>query len=225
MFKLLITILKESTPNNSNNIYLYLKKKSNLWLNVGSFVALENWTLLNIWWQYFFKMVVILYKHFKTKCIGLLMVENRSLCTTCNLPNLCIVYTNYTLYLYPVVGWRVTVALVVIIEFISDASPEEPFAVVFSVTSNHHQNVEGGKSVQYHTKLVDDYDSFDLESGVYTCPSGGYYIFHLFRYYSWLMYHWKAAVTSLKKEQTHSICMTISLPVTKSICKYRNILM
>jgi len=50
------------------------------------------------------------------------------------------------------------------------------------VTSNHNENVEGGASVQYHVKLVDDYEAFDLDTGVYKCPNSGYFIIHFFRY-------------------------------------------
>ena len=62
--------------------------------------------------------------------------------------------------------------------FFSDGSPDESYAV----TSNHHQNVEGGTSIQYKKKLVDDYDPLDLESGVYTFPRSGYDVLHFFRY-------------------------------------------
>ncbi|KAH3780157.1 hypothetical protein DPMN_157967 [Dreissena polymorpha] len=57
---------------------------------------------------------------------------------------------------------------------------EEHGAIAFSATSSHNQNVLENTTVKYHTKLVDDGDSLNLSSGVFTAQSSGYYMFHLF---------------------------------------------
>lgn len=66
--------------------------------------------------------------------------------------------------------------------FTTDSTEEEPYVIAFSVTANHNENIDGGASVQYHTKLTDVTESFDLETGIYTVKVSGYYIIHFFRY-------------------------------------------
>lgn len=51
----------------------------------------------------------------------------------------------------------------------------------FSVTLDHHLTVPGGTSVLYNHILVDNMDSYNVTSGVYTVPSSGIYLFHVFR--------------------------------------------
>ena len=63
---------------------------------------------------------------------------------------------------------------------LSDSGSSQVHA--FSVTSNHNQVIPERDVVQYNTKLVNDHGHFELQTGVYTVPQSGYYIFHFSRF-------------------------------------------
>ncbi|XP_045162552.2 uncharacterized protein LOC123527266 [Mercenaria mercenaria] len=59
-------------------------------------------------------------------------------------------------------------------------SNDETAISAFSVTSNRYQNVKGGDSIMYNTKLVDINNGFNLHTGVFNAPTSGIYIFQFF---------------------------------------------
>ena len=50
----------------------------------------------------------------------------------------------------------------------------------FSVSLNQHQEVADGNNVLYNNIITDVNGAYDVTTGVYTAPSSGLYLFHIF---------------------------------------------
>lgn len=53
--------------------------------------------------------------------------------------------------------------------------------IAFSATLDHYLNVSAGASVLYNKVLLDTGDGYDPTQGIFTVPSSGVYLFHVFR--------------------------------------------
>jgi hypothetical protein len=77
-------------------------------------------------------------------------------------------------------AWKITKCVNNLL-FVTKTGNVDNAVSAYSVTSDRNQNVVGGASVMYDTKLVDINNGFNLDTGVYKAPSSGIYIFHFFR--------------------------------------------